>query len=164
MKKITIYIAGPLFAEYEQKQRLYEGKKIRESLNKLGIDFKIGNPIEFDVNPTGDNPTQPSQDVIYEADASFIDSTNVFFFDLCNEDSGTMVELGMAFEKLRQGKDIKIYPVHSDFRVMSNTEKGFGSTIGFNSFVIGGILKHGFKMFTSFDESLEAFLKDLKND
>ncbi len=161
MKKIVIYNAGPLFTEYEQRQRKEEGQKIRDLLLSMERKFELGNPIDFDVNPSEGNMTQPSQDVIYESDASFIDKTNVFFFDLCNDDSGTMVELGMAFEKLRSGIDIKIYPVISDFRTLSNPGKGFASTIGFNSFVMGGINKHGFKVFTSFDKALEQFKKDI---
>jgi len=162
MKKLIIYNAGPLFTEYEQKQRKEEGKKIRDFLNKLNIEFELGNPIDFDVNPSEENMSQPTQDIIYECDASFIDKTNIFFFDLCNNDSGTMVELGMAFEKLRQGKKIKIYPVISDFRTLSNSGKGFSSTIGFNSFVMGGIKKHNFEIFTSFDKAFKQFSKDIK--
>ena len=96
--------------------------------------------------------------VIYESDAQFIDRANIFFFDLCNEDPGTMVELGMAFEKLRSGIKVKIYAVNSDFRAPANTRSGFNSTIGFNSFMTGGIYKLGFSIYTSFDDALIQYI------
>lgn len=164
MKKIYIYNAGPLFTEYEVKQRKLEGELIRNLLDSKEVDYELGNPIDFPVNPEGEDFVQPEPKVIYETDASFIDKTTHFFFDLCNDDTGTYVELGMAFEKLRQNKDVKLYVVHSDFRAMSNSRKGFHSTIGFNSFVVGGINQHGFKLFTSFDNALNEFKMDIEKN
>ena len=40
-----MYIAGPLFTEYEAKQRLYEGEKLETLLSKNKVDHKVINPI-----------------------------------------------------------------------------------------------------------------------
>lgn len=163
MSTIKIYNAGPLFTEYEVKQRKEEGKILRGILDNNNIKgYEVFNPIEFNVNPTGENSKQPLPEVIYEADAKCIDASTAFFFDLCNNDTGTFVELGMTLQKLRNKENIKIYPVISDFRATANSRLGFESTIGFNSFVIGGIKKHGFKVFTSFEEATKQFKKDFK--
>lgn len=160
MKKY-IYIAGPLFTEYEVKQRKEEGKLVREFLDSKHINYELGNPIDFDVNPKEKESNQPEPKVIYECDALFIDKATHFFFDLCNNDTGTYVELGMAFEKLRMKKNIKLYVVHSDFRTFSNSRNGFASTIGFNSFVTGGIERHNFKIYSSFNEAFNKFKHDI---
>ena len=164
----TIYLAGPLFTEYEQKQREYEARKIREVIKNT--DYVLFSPLEAPINgddndsQKGSQRVQPTMDVIFEKDAKAIDSSKVFFFDLSNSDIGTITELGMVLGRLRNGEDLLVYPVESDFRVMANSRLGFESTIGFNSFTYGGLAKYNKKIFTSFDEALNQFKKDINNE
>ena len=162
MKRI-IYVAGPLFTEYEMKQRREEGKLIRKLMDSLNLEYEIGNPIDFGITPNDEIKGQPEPKVIFETDAKFIDKTNVFFFDLANNDTGTHVEIGMAIQKLRAGEKVSIYPVHSDFRTTSNSRLGFHSTIGFNAFAIGAFEQYGIKIYHSFNEALEVFT-DIKEE
>ncbi len=160
--KLNIYNGGPLFSEYEAIQRRIEGEKIKQLLNKNNIEFELFNPVDFDVNPKEGVKTQPTPSKIYEYDENFINISNVFFFDLYNEDHGTLVELGMVFQKLWNKENIKLYVVNSDFRVNSNSRFGFESTVGFNSFVTGGIYSNNLKIHNSFDSALEQFKNDFK--
>ncbi len=159
-KSIKIYNAGPLFSEYEVFQRKLEGKIFRDIAKENSIKFEIYNPIEFDVNPKSIEEKQPTPDKIFEYDSELIDKANVYFFDICNSDPGTLVELGMVFQKIKNNEKVNLYVVNSDFRVSSNSRLGFLSTIGFNSFVIGGVISLGFKLFKSFDEAILEFKKD----
>lgn len=152
---IYIYNAGPLFSEAEQKQRLYEGAKLREVLKDRGI---VANPLELPF--AVDSPIASSE--IFNKDMSHIDVANIFFFDLATNDSGTLVELGMAIEKRRQGKDIKIYPVFSDLRLLRNQAFGIESPVGFNSFVVGSLTSHQIEVFASFEQALEQFILDFE--
>ncbi len=158
--KFIIYNAGPLFTEYEISQRKLEGVKFRTLLEKNNVEYELGNPIDFPVNPTDEIAAQPIPAEIYEADASFIDRANIFFFDFANNDPGTMVELGMAVMKIRKGEEVWMYGINSDFRILSNSRLGYDSTIGLNSFMTGAIFKHGFNMYASFDQALATFCKD----
>lgn len=162
MTKQIIYIAGPLFTEYESKQRLKEGKKIRKLLDSLKLQYEIGNPIEFPINPKpGEN--QPEPNVIFQKDFDFIQKANVFFVDLANNDIGTYMELGIIIQRIKnnKSKSIKLFSIHSDFRILSNSRLGYKSTFGLNSFVIGGILKSGFKIYSSFDEALIDYKQNI---
>ena len=151
---IKIYNAGPLFTEAEVTQRKSEGVQLRILLDNLNIDYSIFNPIDL---PLSDSPTSVT---IFNADYNAIDSSNVFFFDLANMDTGTLVELGIVVEKLQSNPELKIYPVISDFRVHSKLV-GLDSPIGFNSFVMGALNVHNIKVFYSFKEALEQFKLDI---
>ena len=153
--KNKIYLAGPLFTEYEQKQRRYEADKIREVIKDK--DFELFSPLEAPIN--GD--VQPTMDIIFDTDATAMDQAKVFFFDLSNNDVGTITEVGMVLQRLRQGEDLLVYPIESDFRTFKNSRLGFESTKGFNSFTLGGFVKYGKEIFTSFDDALEQFKKDI---
>ncbi len=83
----------------------------------------------------------------------YIDKTTHFFFDMCNNNTGTYAKLDMVIEKLRNNKDVKLYLIHSYFRSHSNSRKGFHSTIGFNSFVTAVADKHNSKIYTSFEDA-----------
>lgn len=150
-----IYNAGPLFSEAEQKQRLYEGAKLREVLKDQGI---VANPLELPF--AADSPIASSE--IFNKDVSHIDAANIFFFDLATNDSGTLVELGMVIEKRRQGKNIKIYPVFSDLRLLRNQAFGLESPVGYNSFVVGSLTSHQIEVFASFEQALEQFILDFE--
>jgi nucleoside 2-deoxyribosyltransferase len=152
---IYIYNAGPLFSEAEQKQRLYEGEKLREVVKDAGF---VANPLELPF--ATDTPIASAE--IFNKDTSHIDAANVFFFDLATNDSGTLVELGMAIEKLRQGKKMKLYPIFSDLRLLRNQSSGIESPVGFNSFVVGSLTSHNIEVFSSFDQALEQFILDFE--
>jgi len=101
--------------------------------------------------------------MIYNADNEAIQKANVFFFDLANNDPGTLVELGMVIEKLEAGKSLEVYPIISDFRVSNRDEYNCDyAPVGYNSFVIGSLEKHTIKIYQSFDQAFQAFL--LNND
>ncbi len=158
--KFVIYNAGPLFTEYEVNQRKLEGNKLKALLDKNKVEYEIGNPIDFPVNPGGGVKTQPKPAEIYKVDAEFIDKANIFFFDFANNDPGTLVELGMAVMKIRKGEKIWMYGINSDFRILANSRLGYESTMGLNSFMTGAIFANGFYMYSSFDKALAAFCKD----
>lgn len=149
---IRIYNAGPLFTEAEVYQRKLEAVKMKNLLDSLDLEYYIFNPIDV---PKSDITSVGIFDVDYEA----IKLSNVFFFDLANMDTGTLVELGIVIERLQTNRSIKIYPVISDFRV-HNESVGFESTIGFNSFVIGALKSHKIDIYLSFEEAFNQFKED----
>ena len=152
---IYVYNAGPLFSEAEQKQRLYEGARLRDVIKERGF---VANPLELPF--AVDTPIASAE--IFNKDTSHIDAANVLFFDLATNDSGTLVELGMAIEKLRQGKDLKLYPIFSDLRLLRNQASGLESPVGFNSFVVGSLTSHHIEVFASFEQALEQFILDFE--
>jgi nucleoside 2-deoxyribosyltransferase len=151
---IYIYNAGPLFSEADINQRLLEGKLLRDLLKDK--EYFIANPIEL---PFDNSKVLASFD-IFNVDANHIDLSNVFFFELATGDTGTMVEFGMAIEKLRNKKDIKIYPIFSDLRIQRNAAIKTECPVGFNSFVVGACSAHDLTIYASFKEAMEAFKKD----
>jgi hypothetical protein len=150
-----IYLAGPLFTEYEQKQRAYEAQKIREVIGDK--DIELFSPLEAPIN----GPKQPTMDIIFDTDATAMDESDIFFIDLANNDIGTITEVGMILQRLRQGEELLVYPVNSDFRVFKNERLGFESSIGFNGFTYGGFMKYNKPVFNSFEKALEQFAKDI---
>ncbi len=156
---MKIYNAGPLFTEGEVKQRKYEGKLVRELLKSKGLSSAdFFNPIEAPFNDKA-NSTPTSED-IYTGDTDRIMEADVIFFDISNEDSGTMVELGLALAKYELSQFTnppKVYIVSSDIRFGGNIDQGYRSQISHNQYVIGGILKHGIKIYSSFNELLTDF-------
>jgi hypothetical protein len=100
-------------------------------------------------------------DIIFDTDATAMDESDIFFIDLANNDIGTITEVGMILQRLRQGEDLLVYPVNSDFRVFKNERLGFESSIGFNGFTYGGFMKYNKPVFNSFEEALEQFAKDI---
>lgn len=150
---IYIYNAGPLFTEADQKQRRLEGQRLRDVVKDQGF---VANPIEL---PFATNVAIQSKEIFFK-DTSHIDQANVFFFDLAGNDSGTLVELGMAIEKLRQGKTLSIYPIFSDLRLLRNQASGVESPVGFNSFVVGSLTAHDIEIFDSFESAYQRFLRD----
>lgn len=142
--------------EYEVAQRKKEGVLLREATNKK--DWEIFNPIDADIN-AGEG-VAPHSTEIFSIDIKAIDEADVFFFDMGNKDSGTIMEMGIAIEKLRQGKEIKIYAVDSDFRMGHSLGTGWESPLGYNEFVIGAIKGTKQHLFNSFGAALEQFKKD----
>lgn len=154
---IYIYLAGPIFSEADQTQRRLEGQTLR-ALGADHPDFFVANPIELPF----DFSTQQTSAVIFAKDTSHIDQANVFFFELATGDTGTMVEFGMAIEKLRQGKALSIYPVFSDLRLERNQASGVECPVGFNSFLVGACTHHNIPIHPSFQAALSAFKAEHK--
>jgi hypothetical protein len=152
---IYIYNAGPLFSEAEIKQRQAEGKMLW-ALKGDHKDYFVANPIDL---PFDNTKVLSSKDIFLE-DVKHVDLANVFFFELASGDTGTMVELGMAIEKYRQGKAIKIYPVFFDLRLPRNQANGIECPVGFNSYVVGSLTTHQIPIYDCFKSALEAFKKD----
>jgi len=148
MDKKYIYNAGPLFTEADQAQRLKE-QSIFDTIDGIELFNPLTSP---------QNEGAISAEMIYNADNEAIQKANVFFFDLANNDPGTLVELGMVIEKLESGSALEVYPIISDFRVSNREEyKCEYSPVGYNSFVIGSLEKHKIKIYKSFQEAFQAF-------
>jgi len=151
MQDILIYNAGPLFTEADGEQR----KKEQTYFNSLeGI--KVFNPL---LSPFNEDANSAA--AIYEGDNAPIQESNVFFFDLANNDPGTLVELGMVIQMLEDGADIHLYPIISDFRVNGRDEYNCEySPVGYNSFLIGALESNGIKIYKSFKSAFQAFVSE----
>ncbi len=160
---MKIYNAGPLFTEGEVRQRKYEGQLVRDLLKSKGISTEgFFNPIEAPFNDKAN--ASPTSEDIYTGDTDRIMDADVIFFDISNEDSGTMVELGLALAKCELSnvvKPPKVYVVSSDIRFAGNIDQGHRAQIGHNQYVIGGVLKHGITIHNSFESLLEEFAETL---
>ena len=95
--------------------------------------------------------------MIYEADANAVIDCDIFIADLTNEDSGVMVELGLAI----QSQTKIIIGINSDIRLKTANQYDI-PTYGMNHFVLGGILKYGYFVH-SFDEAMNK-LKELLDE
>lgn len=146
MKKEKVYLAGPLFTKYEIEARKHEHKLFKEAFPHIETFAPIDAPFN------GGNPTNVE---IFTEDKRHMDESNIFIFDLNNNDPGTLVEVGIAAEKHRNDPTVEIYGFLWDLR-MGRTA---GSTPwsrpwGVNAFLIGAIEKHG-KMFETFEQVIE---------
>ncbi len=153
---IYIYNAGPLFSEADQKQRMIEGILLREVGLGL-VDYFVANPIDLPL----DQSKPLSSQTIFEMDNSHIQNANVFFFELATGDTGTMVELGMAIQRLINGEKIEIYPIFSDLRLVRNSASGIECPVGFNSFVTGSLTFHQIPTYPDFNSALQVFKRSL---
>jgi len=88
---MKLYLAGALFNEAEIAQRLKEGKLLNE---RFGEKLSIFNPIEQPFNE--DKQTLPTPQDIFNGDTNAVENCDIFLADVTNEDSGVMVELGIA--------------------------------------------------------------------
>lgn len=88
---MKLYLAGALFNEAEIAQRLKEGKLLKE---KFGERLSVFNPIEQPFNE--DKQTLPTPEDIFNGDTRAVKNCDIFLADVTNEDSGVMVELGIA--------------------------------------------------------------------
>lgn len=80
---------------------------------------------------------------------------DVIFVDLTDEDIGVAMELGMVLYR-----DVQIYPYISDIRIATAGEyDGINVPFGYSQFVIGGLEKY-FEVYLSFEEALEAYIKN----
>lgn len=87
MKKLSVYLAGPLFTEGEMKQRREETIVLR------GLGYQVYSPLEqnddigFDI------------DELYRRDIKAMNEADIAILCLDNYDSGTMAELGWFVAK-----------------------------------------------------------------
>ena len=140
---MKLYLAGALFNEAEIAQRLKEGKLLSE---RFGEKLSVFNPIEQPFNE--DKQTLPTPQDIFNGDTYAVENCDIFLADVTNEDSGVMVELGIAIALNK-----KIIAINSDIRLKSANKYDIPS-YAMNHYVLGGILEHG-KLVYSFDEALK---------
>lgn len=140
---MKLYLAGALFNEAEIAQRLKEGKILNE---RFGEKLSIFNPIEQPFNE--DKQTLPTPQDIFNGDTNAVENCDIFLADVTNEDSGVMVELGIAIALNK-----KIIAINSDIRLKSANKYEIPS-YAMNHYVLGGVLKHG-KLVYSFEEALD---------
>lgn len=153
---LRIYNVGPLFTEAESKQRKYEGMKLRKVLEDNLINYELSNPIDLPVS----NKKDVTSSEIYQADYERLNTADVVFFDLSNEDSGSCVALGIIMEKKMQGKNIHVYPIFHDIRLSRNHQSGLESSCGYNSMVVGILKGNEIPIYSSFEEAFMQFCKD----
>lgn len=163
-KKLHIYNAGPLFTEYCNRQRIEEGAEFRKVFEELGEGYScvLYNPADLPVNDDQVLKPIPSTD-IFECDNDCIQDANILFVDMADEDSGTMVELGMFTQQKLNGEDVHIYAVHSDYRVSEVPETGLEKRLGYNKFALGALTYFDIKVHLRFADALEAFKQDIKD-
>ena len=140
---MKLYLAGALFNEAEIAQRLKEGKLLNE---RFGEKLSIFNPIEQPFNE--DKQTLPTPQDIFNGDTNAVENCDICLADVTNEDSGVMVELGIAIALNK-----KIIAINSDIRLKSANKYEIPS-YAMNHYVLGGILEHG-KLVYSFNEALK---------
>ena len=151
--KIKIYLAGSMFNEADIAQRKLEAKNLRDRFKNIDVF----NPIEKPFNTNKENLPTPFE--IFEADTQAVIDSDIFLADISNEDSGVLVELGIA---IANNKTIIV--VNSDIRLKSANKYDIPS-YSMNHYVLGGILKHGYLVY-SFDEAIskiQELLPDLLN-
>lgn len=144
---MKLYLAGALFNEAEIAQRLKEGKLLSE---RFGDKLSVFNPIEQPFNE--DKQTLPTPQDIFNGDTYAVENCDIFLADVTNEDSGVMVELGIAIALNK-----KIIAINSDIRLKSANKYDIPS-YAMNHYVLGGTLKHGTLVY-SFEEAMNELEK-----
>lgn len=137
---MKIYVAGSLFSEADQAQRLKEGKLLKEA------GFDVYNPLEQPFNTHKENLPTPEE--IFLGDYKAVKNADIVIADLANNDPGVIAELGLAYEMNKY-----IIAVDSDIRLPSANRYKI-PTYGMNHFVLGMINLKG-KICYSFKEALE---------
>ena len=149
---MKLYLAGSLFNEAEVMQRKLEGIKLRENFDRHNIE--IFNPIDQPFNE--DKQTLPTPIDIFNGDTKSVINSDIFIADLTNEDPGVMMELGIAI----MSNTKIIIGINSDIRLKSANKYDIPS-YSMNHYVLGGLLKHGYLVY-SFDEAI-LLLKEKLN-
>lgn len=158
LKNNKIYMAGPLFKESDQKQKIYEGKVLKE------LGFDTFNPIE---NLFVGSGQEFSAQIVFDLDNNAIQESGFFYFDLDTNDTGTLTEFGQAVQLVHDGK------VDPKNVVVVTCDKGRHEVYGteyflthiFNAYTGGAILNLGIKIVNDFEEArvyLDGRLKELE--
>ena len=151
--KKKAYMAGKLFNDADRAQREKEYKLLIEANRRFSIDIEVFSPMYAPIN---DKSTMPTSLDIFNGDESPLMSSDVVFADLSDFDPGVMMEIGMIVHK-----NVSLYAYLPDIRIQTAGEyKGIHVPFGSNQFVIGGIEKHFGKVYSNFDQALEAYIRD----
>lgn len=152
LRNNKIYMAGPLFKESDQVQKIKEGHELRE------IGFDPFNPIENLV--VGDGNVFEAQ-AVFTLDDDAISESAFFYFDLDNHDTGTFAEFGQVIERVKNGivdpKNVVVVTCDAGRHQTYGTN--YYLTHIFNAYPGGAILKLGMVIATDFAEAKE-YLKD----
>lgn len=147
------YMAGKLFSEADQKQRILEFKKLERLQGEMGVEREIFSPM---MAPINDKSTLPTALDIFNSDEKELMESDVIFADLADGDIGVAMELGMILHR-----DVRLYAYLSDIRIANAGQyEGLNIPYGYNQFVIGGIKNYFGKVYGSYEEALEAYSKD----
>lgn len=151
--KGKVYMAGKLFSDADQRQRMLEYKLLEVAHVENHIDREIFSPIYAEVNDKSKLPTALD---IFNTDERELMESDAIFADLADGDIGVAMELGMVIHK-----DVKVYAYLPDMRIESaGRYEGIHVPYGYNQFVIGGLEKYFGKVYSNFNEALEAYMKD----
>ena len=93
---------------------------------------------------------------LFNGDTKAVINSDIFIADLTNEDPGVMMELGIAI----MSNTKIIIGINSDIRLKSANKYDIPS-YSMNHYVLGGLLKHGYLVY-SFDEAI-LLLKEKLN-
>lgn len=140
---IKIYLAGSMFNEADIAQRKLEASILRNTFKNI----TVFNPIEKPFNTNKES--LPTSIEIFEADTQAVIDSDIFLADISNEDSGVLVELGIAISNNKT-----IIVVNSDIRLKSANKYDIPS-YSMNHYVLGGILKHGY-LVHNFNEAIST--------
>ncbi len=129
-----IYLAGPLFTNAEQKERISEAKELRE------LGYSVYNPVEH--NEVDGERTLETSKEIFQKDIEAMEWCDIAIINLDHYDSGTMIELGWF---LKANK--KVYAVWTDFRSKEPN----------NLFILGSC---NWKIYNSFRKAVIEIIKE----
>ena len=176
------YVAGPLFNSGEVRERLREGKILKEKFpNETWY-----NPIEAPINDKSKLPTALD---IFNGDYNEVLNSDILIADLTNNDTGVSMEIGIALainETVKELENIlrdnvekekadsildalrkkgfkkkRIFAHNSDIRVATSGEyKGNHVPYGQNQFVVGGVEFLGEEIYSSFEKIIEKRLEE----
>lgn len=153
MKQKKAYMAGKLFSQADQNQRMLEYEKLANFHIEFNIEREIFTPM---LAPINDKSTLPTALDIFNGDEKELMSSDVIFVDLTDGDLGVAMELGMVLRE-----NVRVYAYLSDIRIdTAGKYEGFYVPYGYNQFVIGGIEKYFGKVYGSFDEAFEKYVQD----
>lgn len=171
------YIAGKLFKKGDQNQRILEKKLLSESIPSV----EWFNPLTD--NQANDKSKLPEANDVFEGDTTKIIESKYIVAELDDEDSGTMMELGIAYglnfmlgsidflmneiglsseDAIKALKDYipekHVFAHQTDIRLgTAGAYRERYIPVGFNQYVVGGVEQMG-KIYSDFD----ALLLDLK--
>lgn len=179
------YIAGSLFKQADQRQRVYEKEKLTEL---FGNEIFFFNPLTD--NPSNDKSKLPTAQGIFNGDTEEIIMSNHIIAELDGEDAGVMMELGIAWginfmrdnlirlmyhqvksdgnlwemldNLLEQIPHKEVYAHLSDLRVSTSGEyDGVHVPFGYNQYVVGGVEQMG-KIYPSFEDIMVDLARKLE--
>jgi len=146
--KIKIYLAGPLFSEWEIAERHDNAKALRKIKTNDGTSIEVFNPIE--INQSAIKPID--KDFYYKKDRHEINISNVMVVCLDNMDPGTLVEFGIAL-------GIQHFQLDPDRRIVIAYYSNWKGIEPINKFVAGCIKNECFNGVQSSFEKVIATIE-----